>query len=317
MNIDELFAVLFSDAAPDDASDMRRFLRTWLPAGGAPDDPFARLVRIAVRADRRSAAAAAGHQAAIYRLFPTLEEGAVSAFCVSEEGGARPTAIRARLVPAADGGFRLSGEKKWGTMSPDADVLFVAASTGTEHVDGKERNRIRMVRVPAGRPGIRLLPRLHEGVESEMRIADVSLHDVSVEASDVFDGDGFQSYVKPFRLIEDVFGVAATQIAAFRFGLRHGWPEASLEDLLGLVLQAWAISRTGMSSPAEVLTMASYFRRSTEQWESLSGAWATAPESERALWQPATGLLHVAQKARDVGRQRAWGALGRAPSVAE
>lgn len=314
MTLPEVFTALFSDVRPDDGAELRRFLTRWLPEGDRPEDPFARLLRLAIRADRRTAASAAGHQAAIFRLFPRLEEGAVSAFCVSEEGGARPTAIRASLTPEADGGFRLSGEKRWGTMSPDADVLFVAASTGTETVEGRERNRIRMVQLPSGRAGIRLSPRLHDGVVSEMRIADVHLDAVRVEAGEVFEGDGFQSFVKPFRLIEDVYGVVATQVAVFRLGRAWSWPEPVLEDLLALIAQAWAISQTRMAEPAEVLAMASYFRRSSEVWQSLADLWTEVPAAERARWQPEAGLLHVAQKARDLGRQRAWASLADLPS---
>lgn len=309
MTLEKLLASVFDPPEPNDGSEMRRFLKESLPTTPETTDPFERLLHVAVRADRRTAAAAAGHQAAIFRLFPEVPAGAITAFCVSEEGGARPTAIRATLEPHPEGHHLLSGEKKWGTMSPDADLLFVAASVGTENVDGREMNRIRMVRIPADREGVHLTPRTHGGVESELRIADLSLRQVEVQPEEVRPEDGFQTYVKPFRLIEDVFGNAATQIATFCFGRRHGWSNESLEDLLGVITEAWAIAQTGMSSPRDVVTMAAYFRRSNEVWNSLADAWATASDADRERWHPEVGLLQVAQRARDVGRQRAWESL--------
>ncbi|MDG2304533.1 MAG: acyl-CoA/acyl-ACP dehydrogenase [Candidatus Binatia bacterium] len=308
MTLDKLLSTLFETPEPVDGSNMRRFLTA---ARGATDtpDPFERLVHVAMRADRRTAAAAAGHQAAILRLFPEVPPGAITAFCVSEEGGARPTAIQATLQAQPDGRHLLSGEKKWGTMSPDADTLFIAASIGTETIDGRERNQIRMVGIPADRSGIQLTPRTHDGIVSEMRIADLSLRDVEVLPDEVREGDGFQKYVKPFRLIEDVFGNAGTQIAAFGFGRRHDWPQNELEDLLALITQAWAISQTDMAAAPAVLAMAAYFRRSNEVWESLSDSWSRATPAELERWHPEVGLLQVAQKAREIGRERAWGSL--------
>ncbi len=307
MTLESLLSTLLENPEPNDGSEMRRFLKESLPPAAEMTDPFDRLVHVAMQADRRTTAAAAGHQAAVFRLFPDTPPGAITAFCVSEDGGARPTAIRATLEPHPDGHYLLSGEKKWGSMSPDADVLFVAASIGSENVDGRERNQIRMVGIPADREGIRLTPRTHDGIVSEMRIADVSLTAVEVQPEEVRAGDGFQNYVRPFRLIEDVFGNAATQIATLCFGLRNGWPKEDLEDLLGLITQAWAIAQTGMTSAPEVLAMSSYFRRSSEVWESLS--WPGASETDLQRWHPDVGLLQVAQRARDVGRERAWASV--------
>lgn len=309
MSPGDLLATLFDAPEPEDGSEMRRFLKGSLPSTAEAGDPFSRLVHVAMRADRRTTAAAAGHQAAIFRLFPEIPDGAITAFCVSEEGGARPTAIRATLEAQPEGHSLLSGEKKWGTMSPDADVLFIAASIGNETVDGRERNRIRMVGIPADRDGIHLKPRTHDGIVSEMRIADVSLTNVPVQADEIRPGDGFQDYVKPFRLIEDVFGNAATQIATFCFGRRNGWPKGELENLLGLITHACAIAQTDMGSPAAVLTMSAYFRRSNEVWESLSDSWSRASKDDLDRWHPEVGLLQVAQKARDIGRERAWASL--------
>lgn len=307
--MDQLLSALFEPIEPHDGSRMRPFLKSTLRAIEEIDDPFARLVHIAMRADRRTTAAAAGHQAALFRLFPDQPPGHITAFCVSEEGGARPMAIESTLREGPNGILILTGEKKWGSMSPDADTLFIAASSGVETIDGRERNRIRMVGIPADRDGIRLTPRTYGDIETELRIADLSLRDVEVHADEVKPGDGFQRFVKPFRLIEDVFGCAGTQIGVFCLGRRNGWNAERLEDLLGLITQAWAISRGDMASPPAVLAMAAYFRRSNEVWTSLREEWTKATEDECARWSPEHGLLGIAQKARDIGRERAWAAV--------
>src|SRR5207248_1739833 len=64
---------------------------------------------------------------------------------------AHPRAIRTTLVPR-DGGYVLSGRKKWATIATEAQSLYVVASTGIV----EDQNRLRVVRVAASAPGVRL-----------------------------------------------------------------------------------------------------------------------------------------------------------------
>ncbi len=299
-----LLDLLFARSQPDDGADLRAFLTRWGP--GAPQEPtgFARLVHLALPAGSRLTASVAGHQAAIRRLFPDTPAGAICAFCVSEDQGPRPSAIRTALTPAGDG-FVLNGAKKWGSLSPLADLLYVAASIGEK--DG--RNQLRMVAVQAGSPGLTLDPAPYAAYQGHMPIADVQLSDVAVSAKALLPADAYASFIKPFRLIEDVYGAAALQIALLRLGRTHGWPQDVLEDLVALILQAHAISQTPMARPADVVLMSAFFRSWDTLWTRLGPCWDKVPEDERAGWSPQTGTLGVAARARETRRLNAWAAL--------
>jgi hypothetical protein len=123
---------------------------------------------------------------------------------------------------------------------------------------------------------------------------------------DVIEADAYQAFIKPFRLVEDVYNTAGTQIGLLTLGRIHGWPQELLEDLIGLIIQAHAISQTPMSRPADVLLMSAYFRASSALWDRLGAAWDLVPEAERAAWSPQTGTLGVAARARETRRQQAW-----------
>jgi alkylation response protein AidB-like acyl-CoA dehydrogenase len=286
--------------------DLRAFLAQGRRGPDGVSDPtgFDRLVRTALLAEDRLTAGAAGHQAAIRRLFPETPEAAVTAFCVSEDQGPRPSGIRTTLTPSG-AGFVLNGSKKWGSMAPLADLLYVAASIG----EREGRNQLRMVRVPADSPGLTLDPLPYAAYQGHMPIADVALVAVGVPADAVLPQDAYVAFVKPFRLIEDVYGSAATQIALLRLGRVHGWPKDALEDLTALILQAHAISGTPMDRPADVVLMSAYFRASEALWNHLGRAWERVPPDERAGWHPETGTLGVAARARETRRQTAWAAL--------
>ncbi len=304
----DLLARLFSPMSPDLATgdDLRGFLGRWGPgaAAGAGPGAFDRLVWTALHAGDRLTAGAAGHQAAIRRLFPETPDAAVTAFCVSEDQGPRPSAIRTRLTPSG-AGFVLNGSKRWGSMAPLADLLYVAASIGEQ--DG--RNQLRMVRVPAGSPGLALDPAPYAAYQGHMPIADLTLVDVAVPADAILPQDAYVAFIKPFRLVEDVYGTAATQIALLRLGRVHGWPQEVLEDLTALILQAHAVSGTPMDRPADVVLMSAYFRASEALWSRLGPAWEQVPPDVRAGWRPETGTLGVAARARETRRQTAWAAL--------
>ena len=299
-----LLDLLFSPANTDDGHDLRAFLRRYGPDVPASASAFERLVTVARQAGNRLTASVAGHQAAIRRLFPDTPDAAITAFCVSEDQGPRPSGIRSALTPSGDG-FRLNGTKKWGSLSPLADLLYVAASIG--EADG--RNQLRMVKVAQGTPGLTVDPAPYAAYQGHMPIADLTLADLPVPADAVLPQDAYEAFIKPFRLIEDVYGTAATQIALFRLGRSWDWPQDVLEDLVSLILQAQAISQTPMARPADVVLMSAYFRASDSLWSRLGPAWDRVPEAERAQWNPGNGTLGVAARARETRRQKAWTSL--------
>lgn len=300
----ELLDVLFQSSPGATASDLRAFLKTIGPGTAPSASAFDRLVDVAAHANGRLQAGAAGHQAAIRRLFPDTPDDAITAFCVSEKDGPRPSKIFSALTPDGDG-FRLSGTKRWGSMSPLADVLYVAASIGRQ--DG--RNQLRMARVPTDAAGLALDTSGYADFAGHMPIADITLDQVAISAADVIEADAYDAYIKPFRLVEDVYSTASVQVGLLRLGRVHGWDEDVLEDLTGLIVQAHGISQTPMAQPQDVVLMAGYFRASGALWDRLGPAWALVPDAVRKAWSPDTGTLGVAARAREARRRNAWDAL--------
>ena len=300
----DLLDLLFVDHVRDDGGDLRDFLRRWGPPAPSEPSAFARLAHVAVHAGDRLSASVAGHQAAIRRLFPGTPDDAVTAFCVSEDQGPRPSGILSTLTPAA-GGFVLNGAKKWGSLSPLADLLYIAASIG----EAEGRKQLRMVKVAAGSAGLTLDTSPYAAYRDHMPIADLKLVDVAVAADEVLAQDAYTDFIKPFRLVEDVYGAVAVQIGVLRLGRVHGWPQETLEDLTALILQGHAISETPMSRPVDVVLMSAFFRAWDAVWSGLSPCWDRIPPEERTRWSPSTGTLGVAARARETRRQNAWAEL--------
>ena len=280
-----------------------RFLRSEQIAGS--NDPFTRLVRAATLAGSQANATIAGHQAAIRRLFPTTPQDAVTAFCVSESRGPHPRYIETKLSQS-DGQWHITGEKMWGTMAPAATILYVAASSGFS--DGQ--NQLTMVGVHAQQASITQIPLPPERQAGAVPICDLKFERTSVHKNHLFEGDAYTKYIKPFRLIEDVFSTVAMQIALLRLGHQTGLSHARREDLVGLIVQGHAISESGMDSTGDLLLITSYLRASQNHWERITDDWDQASEAVHQHWQPNHKILTVAARAREQRRQNAWQALG-------
>lgn len=304
--LDALFTPLPAPAVSGDV-DVRTFLATHGPTpDGAPADGptfFSRLVRVALRADRRSLASVAGHQSAVRRLFPATPDAAVVSFCVSEDKGPRPSHIFTALTPTDDGNFTMSGHKRWGSMAPVSDVCYVAASVGR---DADDRNQLRMVALPADRSGIAVDLEPYRDWGPEFQICDLHFDDVVVHADEVLPTDAYVDYIKPFRLIEDVYNSTGTLIGLFRLGLRHGLAQESLERLAALVVQASAIAETDMASPSSVLLLTDFLREADGAWNAAWAAWPDPPAEVVDAWSPERSLNDVAAAARETRRQTAW-----------
>jgi len=305
--LDALFAPL-PKAGPASQVDVRSFLSEHGPQpADVTDGPthFARLMRVALQADRRSLASVAGHQAAIRRLFPATPDNAVVAFCVSEDKGPRPSHIHTSLTPSGDDTFTMNGIKRWGSMAPVADVRYVAASVGRNG----DRNDLRMVALPSDRPGITLDLEPYESWGPEFQICDLHFADVTVHADEVLPGDGYLNAIKPFRLVEDVYNTAGSLIGLFQLGRRHGRPTEQLEPLVGLIVQAAAIADTDMASDASVVLLSEFLGRADAAWSAFWAEWTDPPADLADAWTPERGLLGVAAAARDTRRSNAWAAL--------
>ncbi|MEM7078583.1 MAG: hypothetical protein AAF513_08145 [Pseudomonadota bacterium] len=282
-----------------DADAYIELLRTDLSS--VATDPPERLVHAALRAGSQATAGIAGHQAAVRRLFPTTAADAITAFCVSEDRGPHPRYIKTAL--SADG-EHITGSKMWGTMAPPASTLYVAASTG---LDAKGNNQLAMVAIDSPQERIRQIPLPPERQAGSIPICDLEFDAVPV--AQVFPGDAYNNYIKPFRLIEDVFSTLATQICLYRLGAATGLDHTQREDLLALIVQGYVVAQTHLNTSTEVLLMTSYLRSSQAHWGVLAARWHQADPVLYRDWQPGRMILTVAARAREQRRSNAWADL--------
>lgn len=302
----ELLASLLAPPPPRPAADVATWWQGEVARRRADPDAsaFERAIAGGLAADRLGWALASGYQAALSVLIPDLPGDAPVAFCVSEEGGNAPRAIRSVLAPDGDG-YRLSGEKRWSTLGPAAGWLLVAAREG--QADPEARPAIRLVRVAGRAAGVEFIPMPEARFVPEVPHARIRLADVRVEPDAVFPGDGYARYVKPFRSIEDVLVTAAELAYLLAEAGRRGWPRSWREQALALLLGFEALTRLDHRASPMHVALAGVLTG----WRALAAEagthFAQGPADDAAArWARDSELFEMRFAARTVRTERAW-----------
>ncbi|RMD84408.1 MAG: acyl-CoA dehydrogenase [Candidatus Dadabacteria bacterium] len=297
-------AVLFEDA-PCFEHWHRRFVEQacrferpiqWAVAGG-------------FLSDRLGYSLAAGIQAAGRELFPSLEPHQIAALCVTEETGAHPRQLTARIEPVA-GGWRLEGRKKWSTLAPRADVLFVAA---VRDRDESGRNRIVLARVERSAPGVCVRAMEPTPFAPEIEHGIVELRGVEVSEQALLPGDGYASYIKPFRTLEDTFVAAAVGGSLLAAAWRYGFPRHAEGRVLAMLAVLDQVAQAEPDDPAAHLLLDAALSELDALADPAAPWWARVPDRIRELWQRDRPLLGVASRVRAQRFQRARERLGLPP----
>lgn len=255
-------------------------------------------------ADRVGWAFASGYQAALRALFPDAPADRICALCVTEADGNSPKAIRSSLRKE-NGAWVLNGAKRWTTLGPDGALFFVAAR---DEAASAERPAIRLAKVLSDAPGLKIESMPPTRFVPEVPHARLQFDNLRV--SDLLPGDGYATYVKPFRTVEDIHVQAAVLAYLMREGQRLSWPEHWLERLAALLASLGKLSdmpaaeaETHIALAGALAIGAGLIGETEEFWKRS----ATDPAALR--WARDRELLGVAKEARGLRTRRAWESL--------
>ena len=265
--------------------------------------PVSRAFAGGFAADRLGYAFASGYTEALASLVPVLQ-GHRAALCATESGGGHPRAMATSLTREGEG-WRLDGEKSFVTLAEHAEELLVVASLG---LDDHERNRLRVVRVPAGRTGVRLEPSPPASFVPEIPHARLVLDGARVTDAEILPGDGYDDYLKPFRTVEDLHVGAAVIGHLARLAHLHELGAPLLGQLAELSVSVFSLALGDPSDAAVHVALGGAWARLLGTVEALDVD-ALDDESRRRLERD-RALFGVASKARARRLEVAWNRLG-------
>ncbi len=277
----------------------------WRDGAARAATPVAQALLGGFDADRVGWAFTSGYQAALRALLPELPRDAMAALCVTEEGGNRPRDIRTRVEPCGDGGWLISGAKRWTTLGPDSSVLLVVGALPAG--DGAARAALKVARVAPGTPGLQLLPMPDTRFVPEVPHARVQLEAVRVAADALLPGDGYERYVKPFRTVEDAHVTLAVLAYLLREARHRGWPAGFAERLYATLAALAAVAESPADAPATHVALAGALAQAGSLYAEAGSLWAQVAHDPAAQrWQRDAALFGVASSARAQRAARAW-----------
>jgi len=254
--------------------------------------------------DRLGYAFASGYTEALTHLVPTLE-GHRAALCATEKGGGHPRAMETRLEEVEDR-YRLVGEKSFVTLGAHAEELLVVACIGT---DDHERKKLRLVRIPKDRDGVRLVEGPTSPFVPEIPYARLFLEGARVARDEVLPGDGYEDYVKPFRTVEDLHVMAAALGYVAQAMRRVDAPREQLEALGELSTSCFALALAEPLDAAVHVALGGAWKRFRVLVSELP--WDRTDELTRTRYERDRALFDVAGAVRRQRLDTAWGRLGR------
>lgn len=267
--------------------------------GQGARDPFSLALLGGRLAQTPGLAFLAGYQAALRCLWPDAPEG-LGALCASERRSLRPADVQARFERSS-----LSGTKDFVTGGTAARWLLVAAR---EEAPG-ERPRLALCAVEAGASGVTVeagaaLPLLPDIPHGRLRLTDAPCQRL--------EGDGWADYVKPFRLLEDLYVLLALVSWLYGIGLEAAWPQRLQLRLLSILIGAAETARQAPQDPAAALLLGALDEQFAALQSELDGALATAPRHWSEGWRD-RAVLALAGAARERRLAQAAAQFGLAP----
>ena len=296
--------LLSHEAETREISSLDEWMERYWETVSGWNEPIDRAMAGGFTSDRAGYAFAAGYEAALTRLVPSLPGRTIVSISITEEKGGHPGMIKSTLRKAAgESGWMLNGSKRFTTLAGAADLFLVAASTGTT-TDNK--NIIRLVRVKRNAPGIEIAPMPGLPFVPEIGHGALTFNDVSVADSDMLPGDGYTEYIRPFRTVEDVHVSAAIAAFVLRIACLYQWPTGFREQLAGLLAGMRSLALEDPASPGVHIALGGLGAQMSVLFESAAVFWEKTDATTRSRWERDRVLLGVAEKSRVSRLARAW-----------
>lgn len=234
----------------------------------------------------------AGYQAALRALWPAAPLS-LGALCVTENKSTRPADMSTRLID-----LHLTGRKDFVTAADAAEWLLVAAR---EEEPGASP-RLAMGVVRNGDPGVRIEP-----LPALPLMPDISHGRLHLEQAlcERLPGDGWDTYAKPFRTIEDVHVLCAVSAWLYGVGQDSQWPQTLQLRLLGLLSGCAEVAHLCPSAATSHVLLAGLFAQFSSLRAEIDAAMATGPAEWNTLWLRDGKVLEIARSAREKRLEKA------------
>jgi len=247
-----------------------------------------------------------GYEVAIQRLTAIDTREYVAAVCVTENKSTHPTSMRSSLSADAKGNYILSGKKDFVTLAGDAKKLLVAVKVGESEVG---KNIIKLVEVDVFASGVNIqrLPELP--FVPDVSHGVVLFDSVKIDSDNIFSGDGYANYVKPFRWFEDINVFMSVSAYLFKLTLAFGWPKEARVEMISLLVGLSSLHKMKANDSIAHIVMFDLTVAIDKWLVRYDAEWNKVPGDIQLHWKRDLALLKIATRARKARYDNAMTAL--------
>jgi hypothetical protein len=199
--------------------------------------------------------------------------------------------------------WSLNGSKKFVTCANEADLLLVAASTG---ISPEGQNQLRLVRIKNNIPGLAIKPIKDIPFIPEVSHGELEINNIPITESQILPGDGYTTYIKPFRTLEDLHVTAAVSGYIFRIACLFNWPQTIMEQLLALLTSAKTILKADPLKSSVHIILGGINSLFAHVIESTDPYWKLTDDVTRSQWVRDKASLNIGGKAQAQRLSSAW-----------
>ncbi|PCJ17986.1 MAG: hypothetical protein COB04_07990 [Gammaproteobacteria bacterium] len=300
---DGFFELLYdkSDLRVEEQASVHDWLRDAEPRMQELNEPVFQAVVGGYHADRVAYGFLAGYQSALRHSFDDLPSSGLVAFCVSEKGGAKPTAFKTHGVPQ-QGAVVINGKKTFVTCGDQADLLLVAYKA-SEQASG--RPLINIAKVKANAPGVAIENMPEMPFIPEVRRGSVLFNDVLVGDSNLYRGDCYLNYAKPFSASEGYFIIAAVIAYLLRVAKDYDWPLNHVDELISLLQFTVMLTKREPLDPQTIIA-GNGLRQSLENFNKKTrDLWQLVGERDQSRWLRDGAILFASDRSQQIRLNKA------------
>lgn len=253
--------------------------------------------------DRVAYAFLAGYQSALRARFKIAPKRGLLAFCVSEKGGARPTAFETiGELDSQTGDVTLSGRKTFVTCAGQAQWLLVAYKAGLQN------NGLPLINIgllPSDGSGVSIESMPDMPFMPEIKRGTLNLQNAEVQKERVLKGDCYLNYAKPFSASEGNYILSSVLAYLLNVSCRYAWPGDQVDELVSLLVATVAIAERDPLAN-QTLIISNGIRQSLKTLhQNIKPLWQQVEEQEKQRWLRDGGVLFASDKAHQIRIKKA------------
>lgn len=299
--------------------DLNKWWKSQFETVQSIEDPLDQLMLMGYNSPSFAFSFISAYQYALRHTFSGQIQGAdLACFCVSEEKGNGPKAIKTRML-GVSGTRKISGRKSFVTACQNVDTLLVLVNEeGSEESasiskNDQKGNLLKVAVIRDAQDACRKSPNeiiINETKPSkfipEIQKGELILKDFAISEGAILEGDGHQVYSKAFSKAEGLYIRLSNLAYLLKLSFCFNWPLNLSSNILSQLLALKNLIAQGTDEQSTQIMLDGCAQALDSLLVDVEKEVANCPEDFQQLWRRDKLALFMDLHLRDARFRKAW-----------